>query len=133
MKNKTDNEFKVPLKEHFGNFMVPMTDALDVFSGKWKIPIIAALNFYETCGFKDLEKIVEGITPKMLSKELKSLEDNLILTREVMATRPITVKYSITEYGRTCSTVMTALHAWGSKHRKEVFNIEEEPMKTCVE
>jgi len=75
---------------------------------------------------------VEGITPKMLSKELKFLEDNLILTREVMATRPITVKYSITEYGRSCSTVMTALHAWGAKHRKEVFNIEEEPMKTCV-
>jgi len=130
MQNKKD--FKIPLKEHFGNFMVPMTDALDVFSGKWKIPIIAALNFYETCGFKDLENIVEGITPKMLSKELKFLEDHLILTREVMATRPITVNYSITEYGRTCSTVMSSLHAWGAKHRKEVFNIEEEPMKTCV-
>lgn len=131
MKNK--KEFKVPLKEHFGNFMVPMTDALDVFSGKWKIPIIAALNFYETCGFKDLEKIVEGITPKMLSKELKFLEDNLILTREVLPTRPVTVKYSITEYGRTCSSVMTALYAWGAKHRKEVFNIKEEPMKKCDE
>lgn len=133
MENKANTDFKIPLKEHFGNFMVPMKDALDVFSGKWKIPIIAALNFYETCGFKDLEKIVEGITPKMLSKELKFLEDNLILTREVLPTRPVTVKYSITDYGRTCSSVMTALYAWGAKHRKEVFNIEEEPMEKCVE
>lgn len=134
MKDKANTDFKIPLKEHFGNFMVPMKDALDVFSGKWKIPIIAALNFYETCGFKDLEKIVEGITPKMLSKELKFLEDNLILTREVLPTRPVTVKYSITEYGRTCSSVMTALYAWGAKHRKEVFNIdtEDEPMESCV-
>ena len=132
MENKTTKDFKIPLKEHFGNFMVHMKDALDVFSGKWKIPIIAALNFYETCGFKDLEKIVEGITPKMLSKELKFLEDNLILTREVLPTRPITVKYSITDYGRTCSTVMTALHAWGAKHRKEVFNIEKEAMDSCA-
>jgi DNA-binding HxlR family transcriptional regulator len=130
MENK--KELKVPLKEHFGNFMVPVSDALDVFSGKWKIPIIAALNFYETCGFKDLEKIVEGITPKMLSKELKLLEDNLILTREVLATRPVTVKYSITDYGRTCEAVMSALYSWGLKHRKEVFNIEETSMKSCV-
>lgn len=131
MENKVDKTFKVPLKEHFGNFMVPMTDALDVFSGKWKIPIIAALNFYETCGFKDLENIVEGITPKMLSKELKFLEANLILTREVLPTRPVTIKYAITDYGRTCDSIMTALYAWGAKHRKEVFNIEEQPMVKC--
>jgi len=68
MKNKDSKDFKIPLKEHFGNFMVPMKDALDVFSGKWKIPIIAALNFYETCGFKDLEKIVEGIRQKCYLK-----------------------------------------------------------------
>lgn len=131
MENKIDKEFKVPLKEHFGNFMVPMADALDVFSGKWKIPIIAALNFYETCGFKDLENIVEGITPKMLSKELKFLESNLILNRVVHDTRPVTIKYTITDYGRTCDSVMTALYAWGAKHRKEVFNIEEQPMDKC--
>ena len=121
-----EKEVKVPLKEHFGNYMLPMRDALEIFSGKWKIPIIAALSFYETCGFKELERIVEGITPRMLSKELKLLEENLLITRTVKDTRPVTVTYSITEYGKTCSSVMSALYRWGVEHRKKIFNIEGE-------
>ena len=124
-------EIKVPLKEHYGNYMLPVRDSLEVFSGKWKIPIITALCFYETCGFKELERIVEGITPKMLSKELKYLETNLLITREVEGTRPITVTYNITEYGKTCESVMSALYSWGVKHRKKVFNIEDYAGDTC--
>lgn len=124
-------ENKVPLQEHFGNYMVPVRDALEVFSGKWKIPIITALTFYETCGFKELQRTVEGITPKMLSKELKFLEENLLVTRKVEDTRPITVTYSITDYGKTCSSVMGELYRWGTEHRKKVFNIEGENWKKC--
>ena len=124
MANKTEERGKVPLKEHYGNYMLPIRDALEVFSGKWKIPIITALNFYETCGFKELERIVEGITPKMLSKELKFLEESLLITREVENTRPVTVRYSITAYGRTCESVMTALYNWGTEHRRKFFTDE---------
>ena len=124
MENTETTSIKVPMKEHFGNYMVPIRDALEIFSGKWKIPIITALNFYETCGFKELEKIVEGITPKMLSKELKHLEESLLITRKVEDTRPVTITYSITEYGKTCRSVMTELYKWGMEHRKKVLNIE---------
>ncbi len=124
IENKED--VKAPMREHFGNYMVPVRDALEVFSGKWKIPIISALNFYEKCGFKELERIVEGITPKMLSKELKFLEDNLLITRAVEDTRPVTVSYSITEYGKTCRSVMSVLYQWGTDHRKKVHGIEGE-------
>lgn len=122
---KTEEE-KAPMREDFGNYMVPVRDALEVFSGKWKIPIITALNFYEKCGFKELERIVEGITPKMLSKELKILEDNLLIKRTVEDTRPVTVSYSITEHGKTSRSVMTALYQWGVEHRKKVHGIEGE-------
>ena len=115
---------KIPMKEHFGNYMLPIRDALEIFSGKWKIPIITALNFYESCGFKELERIIEGITPKMLSKELKFLEENMLITREVISTRPVTVQYKITEYGKTCSSVMSELYRWGVEHRKRFFNTE---------
>lgn len=118
------NDDKVPMKEHFGNYMLPIRDALEIFGGKWKIPIITALNFYETCGFKELEKIIEGITPKMLSKELKILEENLLIIREVKNTRPVTVKYSITEYGKTCGSVMSELYRWGQEHRRKILNID---------
>lgn len=131
MKDKDVQKIKAPLKEHFGNYMVPVRDALEVFSGKWKIPIITALSFYETCGFKELERIIEGITPKMLSKELKYLETNLLITRKVEDTRPVTVIYSITKYGKTCSTVMSELYRWGVEHRKKVFNIEGQTWDKC--
>lgn len=125
MSERVLNEDKKPMKEHFGNYMLPINDALEVFSGKWKIPIITALNFYETCGFKELEKIVEGITPRMLSKELKFLEENMLIERKVENTRPVTIKYCITDYGRTCESVMSALYSWGVAHRKKFFNTEE--------
>jgi len=131
MKNKEVTDLKTPMKEHFGNYMVPVRDALDIFSGKWKIPIITALTFYETCGFKELEKIIEGITPKMLSKELKFLEENLLITRKVQDTRPVTVTYSITDYGKTCNSVMSELYRWGVEHRKKVFNIEGKTWENC--
>ena len=131
MKNKKKAEIKISLKEHYGNFMVPVRDALDVFSGKWKIPIITALSFYKSCGFKELESIIEGVTPKMLSKELKYLEANLLITRKVENTRPITVTYSITEYGKTCESVMGELYRWGTEHRKKVFNIEGQTWEKC--
>ncbi len=131
MQNKETTDIKVPMKEHFGNYMVPVRDALDIFSGKWKIPIITALTFYETCGFKELERIIEGITPKMLSKELKYLETNLLITRKVENTRPITVTYSITEYGKTCKSVMSELYRWGVEHRKKVFDIEGQTWDKC--
>ncbi len=129
MKTEEGKDVKTPLKEQFGNYMVPVRDALEIFSGKWKIPIITALSFYETCGFKELERIVEGITPKMLSKELKFLEDNMLVIREVEDTRPVTVKYSITDYGKTCGPVMSELYRWGTAHRKKVFDIDGEGWK----
>jgi DNA-binding HxlR family transcriptional regulator len=131
MSNKKEKDIKVPMKEHFGNYMVPVRDALEIFSGKWKIPIITALNFYETCGFKELERIVEGITPKMLSKELKFLEDNMLISRKVENTRPVTVTYSITEYGKTSKSVMSELYRWGVEHRKKVFNIDGKTWDEC--
>jgi DNA-binding HxlR family transcriptional regulator len=131
MSSKEEKDIKVPMKEHFGNYMVPVRDALDIFSGKWKIPIITALSFYETCGFKELERIVEGITPKMLSKELKFLEENLLITRKVEHTRPVTVTYQITAYGKTCKSVMSELYRWGMEHRKKVLNIAAQTGHKC--
>ncbi|UTW63788.1 helix-turn-helix transcriptional regulator [bacterium SCSIO 12741] len=102
--------------------LMPVRDALDVFQGKWKIQIISALIYYEECGFKQLKDTVIGITPKMLSKELKDLEMNLLVKREVTDTRPVTITYSITEYGKTCSEVIKALYNWGQKHRETIIN-----------
>jgi len=111
------------IKECSRNFMA-VRDALDIFSGKWKIHILGVLIYFKEARFKELQKIIGNISPKMLSKELKELETNRLLTREVMNTRPVTVIYKITPYGETCNSVIIALHDWGAQHRKTIMKKE---------
>ncbi|MCG8581414.1 MAG: helix-turn-helix transcriptional regulator [Bacteroidales bacterium] len=106
--------------EHCSTKILAVRDALEIFSGKWKIPIIGALIYLGEAGFKDLQRMVGDITPKMLSKELKELEINLLVKRTVIDTRPVTVRYSITEYGKTCQSVIFELYQWGEKHRTRI-------------
>ena len=110
--------------------LMPVRDALDVFKGKWKIQIISVLIYYNKCGFKELQNAVPGITPKMLSKELKELEINLLVSREVVSTRPVKVNYAITEYGLSCRGVILELYQWGQKHRDTIIaSINKEQQK----
>ena len=95
-------------------------DALEAIEGRWKLLILFAL----TTGnkrFKQISKEVPGITDKMLSKELKNLEANKLIKREVHNTFPPTVEYSITAHGKSLERVMEELHDWGLAHRKEVI------------
>jgi DNA-binding HxlR family transcriptional regulator len=66
-------------------------------------------------------KGVVGISNKMLSKELKELEVNKIVTRTILDTQPITVQYELTEHGKTLQTIINNLSEWGQSHRKEVI------------
>lgn len=95
-------------------------DVMDLLNGKWKIPIITLL-LTGPRQFNEMKQEIEGISAKMLSKELKELEINELINREVQDTKPITVKYSITEYGHTLAGVITELSKWGQKHRKRIM------------
>ena len=101
-------------------FIRPVRDVLDIINGKWKLPILIALSFGNK-RFGELEKDVEGITPKMLSKELRDLEINQLIKRNVHNTIPVTVEYSLTAYGKTLDDVIAALRDWGKNHRKKIF------------
>ncbi len=96
-----------------------MKDALDILSGSWKLPILAALYDGEK-RFKEIAKDVEGISDKMLSKELKDLETNHLVKRTVYDTFPPTVEYSVTEHTATLYDVMQSLREWGMVHRKKI-------------
>ena len=114
------NEIKQKTMESCSSKILAVRDALEIFSGKWKIPIIGALIYLEESGFKELQRMNGDITPKMLSKELKELEINHLVKRTVLDTRPVTIIYSITEYGRTCQSVIFELYQWGENHRKKI-------------
>jgi DNA-binding HxlR family transcriptional regulator len=100
--------------------LLPVRDALEILSGKWKLPIIIALIFGKK-RFKQISTEVKGITDKMLSKELKELEMNQLIKRTVIDTFPPTVEYSITEHGKTLQKLIEELRNWGMDHRKQVI------------
>lgn len=100
--------------------IIPVRDALDILSGKWKLPIIIALSFGNR-RFSQLAKQIPRITDKMLSKELRELEMNELVKRTVYDTLPVIVEYSMTPYGKTLEKLIEELQAWGLQHRKRIL------------
>jgi DNA-binding HxlR family transcriptional regulator len=100
--------------------LIPVRDALDILNGKWKLPILIALSFGNK-RFKELAKQVDGITDKMLSKELRDLEMNELVKRTVHDSVPVVVEYSMTPYGETLEKLIDELQAWGTLHRKRII------------
>ncbi|MCB0481456.1 MAG: helix-turn-helix transcriptional regulator [Flavobacteriales bacterium] len=101
--------------------MQAISDTMSILSGKWKFHILGTLIEGNKLGFMDLLREVNGIGTKMLSKELQDLEMNRLVSRTVMNTKPITVEYSLTEYGETLSPVINELAKWGVEYRKSVY------------
>jgi len=101
--------------------IVAVRDTLYVLSGKWKLPIIIALSSGPK-RFKDLQRSLEDITPKILSKELKELEMNEFVTRTVYATSPVSVEYKLTKYSQSLNNIISEMREWGLQHRKRIMN-----------
>lgn len=100
--------------------ILSIKDALEAIEGKWKLLILFTLSTGPR-RFKQLSKEVYGITDKTLSKELKSLEANKLVNREVLDSFPPTVEYSITPHGKSLGKVIDELHTWGLTHRKKII------------
>ncbi|UII24288.1 winged helix-turn-helix transcriptional regulator [Fulvivirga ligni] len=96
-------------------------DAMYVLNGKWKISIISSVCYYNKRRFSDILNDVEGISNKMLSKELKELEMNKLVKRIVLDTQPVTVQYQLTEYGLSLRSIIDHLAEWGAEHRKVIM------------
>jgi len=111
-------------KHECTEFIRPVRDVLEIISGKWKLPILIALTFGNK-RFKELERDIVGITPKMLVKELRDLEMNDLVVRREINGNPMAVEYSLTPYGRSLDEVITALRQWGVKHRKKIFSKQQ--------
>lgn len=116
---------KATAKDHLKNkactaHLLAVSDAMDILSGKWKIQILGVLRFGKR-RFKELQREVDGITAKMLSKELRDLEINELVSRTVYDTKPVTVEYEMTKYGETLEKVLLEMSVWGANHRKRMI------------
>jgi len=109
------------IKADHKNEMRAVQDSMDVLNGKWKISILSSICYYSERRFSDILNDVDGISNKMLSKELKELELNKLIKRTVLDTTPVTVQYQLTPHGKTLKTIVENLTAWGIQHRKEIL------------
>ncbi|QED46409.1 winged helix-turn-helix transcriptional regulator [Cytobacillus dafuensis] len=91
-------------------------DALSILVGKWKPIILLHLLQKGTLRFSELKRSLPGITQKMLTNQLRELEEEDIISRKVYPQVPPKVEYSITEYGKTLEPILEAMHEWGTKH-----------------
>ena len=96
-------------------------DALFVIGGKWTLRIVIAILSGHS-QFNDLQRTLKGISARVLSGELKDLEINGLVKREVLADqKPVVIKYLPTEYTRTLRSIIDALGDWGAKHKKKII------------
>lgn len=102
------------------SFVVAVNDTMNVLTGKWKLPIMATLISGKK-RFKDIERQIPKITPRMLSKELRELELNGIVKRTVHDSIPVIIEYEFTDSGRKIKTVLDSMVEWGTQHRKGIF------------
>lgn len=92
----------------------PAEVTLQVIGGRWKVVIVWAL-LQGTKRFSDLCRSMTGITQKMLTQQLRELEQDGIVFRKVYPQVPPKVEYSITPLGRSLKPVVNAIHRWGMK------------------
>jgi len=90
----------------------PVEAALEAIGGKWKGLILYHLKD-DTRRFNALKRELPGITQRMLTKQLRELEDEQIVDRKVYAQVPPKVEYSLSEFGQTLVPVINELQVWG--------------------
>lgn len=108
------------IKDQRKRDLMAVHDTMDVLNGKWKMSIITSICYYNKRRFSNILNDVPGISNKMLSKELKELEQDLLIRRTVLDTQPITVEYQLTDYGLTLQNIIKSLSDWGKEHRKVI-------------
>lgn len=103
----------------------PVRDALDVINGKWKLPIIISVSVGNE-RFTDIQDSIPGITPKVLAKELKELEQHKLIKRVILNEYPVKIIYKVQEYANTLTPIIYSLKDWGLNHRKKIFSLSNE-------
>jgi len=107
-------------------YISPIEVAINVIGGKWKAQIYYAL-WYGPLRFSELSRSLPNITQRMLTNQLRELENDGIIDRHVYEQVPPKVEYSISEYGNTMKPILLDMYRWGYMHIIEK-KLKFEPM-----
>jgi DNA-binding HxlR family transcriptional regulator len=98
----------------------PVEATIDVIGGKWKAVILFHL-VPEPKRFSDLRRLLPAITQRMLTLQLRELEDAGIVHREIYKQIPPKVEYSLTEFGTTLEPILLAMLRWGEQYTSQII------------
>ena len=102
----------------------PMSRLQSVIGGKWKILILWYVSFYKVQRFGELMRRLDGITQSTLTKQLRELEEQGIVLRNVFPEVPPRVEYSLSEIGITLKPILKGLCEWGKTYRQKKYDLE---------
>jgi len=109
----------------------PVTQTMAVIGGKWK-PIILFCIRTETKRFSEIKRLIPGVTQKMLTQQLRELEEHGIIHREIHPVIPPKVEYSLTEYGCTLIPILDNMAEWGKTHNHSKNNVNHRECKDAA-
>jgi len=100
-------------------FTCPIDVSLHFVNGKWKILILAHLHRFEKKGFSEIRDNLPGVSEKMLTQQLKQLENDQLIAKTVLSLKPYRVEYALTDLGRSFAPLYEFLSQWGIRYLKE--------------
>jgi DNA-binding HxlR family transcriptional regulator len=130
MATKTAAQTKAEAKAKYNAFLAvcPSQKLLDRISDKWVALVLSALGSGPDCSgepramrYSELARTLSGVSPKMLTQTLRSLERDGLITRTALPTVPVTVSYELTGLGLSLQLMMRGLKGWAESHMDEVL------------
>jgi DNA-binding HxlR family transcriptional regulator len=105
--------------ENHSRLTCEVETTLKVIGGRWKVLIIREL-MDGVKRFGELQRALDGITQKMLTQQLREMEEDRIIQRKVYPEIPPKVEYSLTPLGESLQPILYAMHEWGIKHLSQI-------------
>lgn len=126
MLREIDRHERCPMKEQCLKYDVcPMVLVQNLLAGKWKILILWYLS-HNTLRFSELKNKLPHVTQKMLTQQLRSLEENQLIYRKVYPVVPPKVEYGLTDVGKRVIPLLQMMHGFGSEYLNEGIHIRQD-------
>jgi len=120
------------MKMDYAKPSCPVDATIRLIGGKYKSMILWNL-IDKPLRHGELQKLVPNATPKMLTQQLRELESDNLLNREVFPIVPPKVEYSLTDFGRSLMPILTAMYHWGADYMKESGHSVSCAMQSTIE
>jgi DNA-binding HxlR family transcriptional regulator len=106
-------------------YVCPVETTLELLGGRWKVKILWKLRQQESIRFGELKGLLEKITDKVLTSQLRELEKDGFVERKVFAEFPRRIEYSLSAFGKSLDAVFNTIADWGTENKTNILTAIE--------